>query len=43
MMEPLKNLSNFEMPLINCEINRILPWSENCFIMVNVIAVKYQQ
>ena len=31
---PLKNLSNiwrsFEMPLINCEINFILTWSENC-------------
>ena len=31
---PLKNLSNFwrtlDMPLINCEINLILTWSENC-------------
>ena len=33
---PLKYLSNFwralEMPLINCEINLILIWSENCVI-----------
>ena len=33
---PLKCLSNFwrtlEMPLINCEINLILIWSENCVI-----------
>ena len=33
---PLKYLSNFwrtlEMPLINCEINLILTWSENCVI-----------
>ena len=31
---PLKHLSNFwrtlDMPLINCEINPILTWSENC-------------
>ena len=31
---PLKHLSNFwrtlDMPLINCEINLILAWSENC-------------
>ena len=31
---PLKHLSNFwrtlDMPLINCEINLILTWSENC-------------
>ena len=31
---PLKFLSNFwrtlEMPLINCEINLILTWSEDC-------------
>ena len=31
---PLKYLSNFwrtlEMPLINCEINLILTWSEDC-------------
>ena len=32
----LKDLSNFfrtlEMPLIGCEINFILTWSENCVI-----------
>ena len=35
---PLKHLSNFwrtlEMPLINCEINLILTWSEN-FVLAN--------
>ena len=34
---PLKYLSNFwrilEMSLINCEIDLILTWSENCFII----------
>ena len=33
---PLKYLSNFwrtlNMPLINCEINLILTWSENCVL-----------
>ena len=33
---PLKHLSNFwetlDIPLINCEINLILTWSENCVI-----------
>ena len=33
---PLKNVSNFwrtlDMPLINCEINFILTWSENCVL-----------
>ena len=33
---PLKYLSNFwrtlDMPLINCEINLILTWSENCVL-----------
>ena len=33
---PLKHLSNFwrtlDMPLINCEINSILTWSENCVL-----------
>ena len=33
---PLKHLSNFwrtlDMPLINCEINFILTWSENCVL-----------
>ena len=36
-MVPLKYLSNFwkalEMSLINCEINLILTWSANCFII----------
>ena len=31
---PLEHLSNFwktpDIPLINCKINCILPWSENC-------------
>ena len=35
-MVPLKYLSTFwrnlEMSLINCEINLILTWSENCVI-----------
>ena len=39
---PLKYLSNFwrtlEMPLINCEINLILTWSNGCFIIDNPIA-----
>ena len=26
------------MPLINCEINLILTWSENCFIIAGAIA-----
>ena len=33
---PLKYLSNFwrilEVPVINCEVNRILTWSEDCVI-----------
>ena len=37
IMVPLKYLSDFwktlQMPLINCEINLILTWSENCFII----------
>ena len=36
-MVPLKCLSNFwrtlEMPLKNCEVNLILTWSENFFII----------
>ena len=40
-MVPLKYLSNFwrtlEMPLINCEVELILTWSENCIIIsINV-------
>ena len=42
MIVPLKYLSNFwrtlEMPLINCETNFILTWSEKCFIISNAIA-----
>ena len=26
------------MPLINCEINHILPWSAKCFIVVGTVA-----
>ena len=37
IMVPLKYLSNFwrtlEMPLINCEVNLILTWSVDCFII----------
>ena len=37
IMVPLKYLSNFwrtlEMPLINCEIELILTWSQNCVII----------
>ena len=33
---PLKYLSNFwrtlDMPLVNCEKNLILTWSENCIL-----------
>ena len=40
-MVPLKYQSNFwrnpEKPLINCETNLILSWSENCFIMADAI------
>ena len=36
-MVPLKYLSNFwrtlEKPLINCEVNLILTWSEDCVIV----------
>ena len=39
---PLKYLSNFwrtiEMPLVNCEINLILTWSENCVIFSTDVA-----
>ena len=37
IMVPLKYLSNFwrtlEIPLINCEVERILNWSANCVII----------
>ena len=40
-MVPLKYLRNFwralEMPLIDFEINLILTWSANCFILVGTI------
>ena len=42
IMVPLKLLSNFwgtlEMPLINCEVELILTWSENCVIMNTNVA-----
>ena len=42
IMVSLKNLSNFwrtlEMPLINCEIELILSWSENCVIIYTNVA-----
>ena len=41
-MVPLKYLSNFwrtlEKPLINCEVNLILTWSEDCAIVYTNIA-----
>ena len=42
IMVPLKYLSNFwktlEMPLINCEVELILTWSENCVIISTNVA-----
>ena len=42
IMIPLKYLSNFwrtpEMPLIKCEINLIVTWSENCVIVYTDVA-----
>ena len=42
IMVSLKYLSNFwrtlEMPLINCEINLMLTWSENCVIISTDVA-----
>ena len=42
IMVPIKYLSNFwralEMPLINCEVNLILTWSENCVIVSTDVA-----
>ena len=42
---PLKYLSNFwrtiEMPLINCKINLILSWPENCVISSAIGATKF--
>ena len=41
-MAPLKYLSNFwitlEMPLINCEVELILSWSDNCVIISTNVA-----
>ena len=41
IVEPLKHLSNFwrtlDMPLIKCEINLILTWSENCVLTSKAI------
>ena len=43
---PLKYLSNFwrtlEMPLINCEINLILTWYEDCVISSETGATKFK-
>ena len=43
---PLKYLSNFwrtpEIPLINCEINLILTWSENCVISAATGKTKFK-
>ena len=43
---PLKYLSNFwrtlEMPLINCEINLILTWYEDCVISSAVGETKFK-
>ena len=40
-MLPLKYLSNFsrtlELSLINCEINLILTWSKNCFLVASTV------
>ena len=42
IMVPLKYLSNFwrtlKMPVINCEIELILTWSENCIIISTNVA-----
>ena len=41
-MVPLKYFSNFwrtlEMPLINCEVELILTWPENCVIISTNVA-----
>ena len=41
-MVPLKYLSSFwrtlDMPLINCEVEPILNWSENCVIIYTDVA-----
>ena len=44
IMVPIKYLSNFwrhlEMPLINCEVNLILTWSEKCVIVSTDVAAE---
>ena len=43
---PLKYLSNFwrtlKMPLVNCEINLILTWSEDCVISSTTGETKFK-
>ena len=43
---PLKYFSNFlitlEIPLINCEINLILTWSEDCVISTATVETKFK-
>ena len=45
IMVPLKYLSNFwrtlEIPLINCEINLILTWSEKCVLSKDTKATTF--
>ena len=45
IMVPLKYLSNFlgtlEMPLINCEAELLLDWSENCVVISTNIANQF--
>ena len=47
IMVPLKDLSNFwrtlKMPLVNCEINLILTWSENFVIVSTNVANQVPQ
>ena len=42
LMVPLKYLSHFcrtlEVPLINCEVNHVLTWSESCVIVSTDVA-----
>ena len=46
IMVPIKYLSNFwrtlEMPLINCEVNLILTWSENVLLFLLMSQIKLQ-
>ena len=47
IMVPIKYLSNFwrtlEMPLINCEVNLILTWSEKCVIVSTDVAAEEEK